>query len=360
MKLNIFSDRNYLPDDERYEPILYPFWGKPLVNSKRTKDGCYPWKECFNGYIQIGESIFELSSLENADLAILPYNWAEVKDSRDSLLLMNFLEKAKQSGKLSVSFFGGDQSYKSIPAHSDLVFRNSMYASTRKRNDFASPAWGEDFIKTYFNHQLVIREKQLKPTVGFCGFSATDGIKTYAKSILYDIGKLLGQQQILKYNISHILRMKALPVLENSPLVKTNFIIRDKPFLSETDLNAQDKVRMEYIQNILDSDYIFCCRGYGNFSFRFYEALSCGRIPVFINSQCVLPYDFEVDWKQYCVWVEEDEISCIAEKIVEFHERLQPKEFVELQYECRKIWEQWLSPEGFFANLYRHIPLVLS
>jgi len=27
---------------------------------------------------------------------------------------------------------------------------------------------------------------------------------------------------------------------------------------------------------------------------------------------------------------------------------------VDLQYSCRKIWEKWISPEGFFANLYRH------
>jgi hypothetical protein len=50
----------------------------------------------------------------------------------------------------------------------------------------------------------------------------------------------------------------------------------------------------------------------------------------------------------------------IAEKIAEFHDNLSPQEFVDLQYECRKIWQERISPEGFFENLYRHLPLVMS
>lgn len=358
MKLKIFSERNYLLKGTVYEPILYPFWGRPPVKPSLVKSGRYPWSECFDNYIKIGQSIFEMSSLEETDLAIVPTNWEEVQALETNLLSVQFLEKAREAGKLTVSFFGGDHSSAELPTHCDLVFRNSIYASIKKQNDFAMPAWGEDFIKTYFDNQLTFRQKQLKPTVGFCGFSAKMSFKTYVKSVLYKVEKLVQKQQIPKYNIGHVLRRQALPILSKSPLVKTHFAFREKPFFNEIDPNLQKKVRIEYVQNLIESDYVFCCRGYGNFSFRFYEALSCGRIPVFVNSNCVLPYDFEIDWKKYCVWIEEHEISLIAEKVAEFHEKLQPQEFVDLQYECRRIWEQRLSPEGFFANLYRHLPLL--
>ncbi|HEY9675149.1 MAG TPA: exostosin family protein [Waterburya sp.] len=357
MKLNLFSDQIYVPNGTTYEPILYPFWGKPPVKS-RLKHGYYPWIDCFDNYIKIGNSLFKMSSLAEADLAILPINWIEVQALETDRLSIQFLEKTRQAGKLTISFFGSDHSYAELPTVCDLIFRHSMYASTRKQHDFAMPAWGEDFIKTYFDNQLVIRQKQLKPTVGFCGFSAKRSLKSYVKSILYETGKIFQKQQAPSYNIGHIIRQQALPILSKSSLVKTNFILREKPFFNEKEPNWQNKVRTEYVQNLIESDYVFCCRGYGNFSFRFYEALSCGRIPVFVNTNCVLPYDFDIDWKKYCVWVEEHDISLIAEKVAEFHEKLQPKEFVELQYECRKIWKQRLSPEGFFANLYRHIPLV--
>ncbi|MGV2826615.1 exostosin domain-containing protein [Myxosarcina sp. GI1(2024)] len=357
-KLNIFSEYNYSLEGKAYEPILYPFWGKPLGNSKVLRNGPYPWNECFDNYIKVGKSIFRLSSLEKADVAIVPLNLVKLETPKTKVQIIKFLEKTRQAGKLTMSFFGGDHSHTQLPAYCDLVFRHSMYASTRKPNDFAMPAWGEDFIKTYFNGQIILKQKQLKPTVGFCGFSSKKNFKTYGKFILYETGKFFQKRLISRYNIGHVIRFKALSTLSKSSLVKTNFVLRDQAFFNQKNANSQKTVREEYTQNLIESDYVFCCRGYGNFSFRFYEALSCGRIPVFVNSDCVLPYDFEIDWKKYCVWVEENEISLIAEKVAEFHEKLQPQEFLDLQYECRKIWEQRLSPEGFYSNLYRHLPLV--
>ncbi len=73
-------------------------------------------------------------------------------------------------------------------------------------------------------------------------------------------------------------------------------------------------VRQEYVHSMMESDYILCARGAGNFSRRLYEALSCGRIPVFVDTDCVLPYQSEINWKEYFV--------CglrVGEKVAEFH-----------------------------------------
>lgn len=358
MKLKIFSDINYLPKGQLYEPILFPFWGKPSINDNVLKQGVYPWIDCFDNYIENAKRKFDFSSLEEADLVVLPVNWVHLISEEKMNTAINCLKQAIDLEKISVVFYGGDYSYKQLPIHCDLIFRQSMYASSRQKNDFAIPAWGEDIVKNNLNNQIIIRQKQSKATVGFCGFSAKNSFKTYAKSLRYEVEKIFHKQQTPKYNIGYVLRRYGLNALSKSSLVETNFIFSDKPFFNADNANSQALVRQQYINNIFLSDYIFCCRGYGNFSFRFYEALSCGRIPVFVNSNCVLPYDFEIDWKKYCVWVEEDEIHLIAEKVAEFHEKLSPQEFIDLQYECRKIWEQRLSPEGFFCNLYRHLDVI--
>ena len=108
---------------------------------------------------------------------------------------------------------------------------------------------------------------------------------------------------------------------------------------------------------MIDSDYVLCVRGDGNYSIRFYETLCCGRIPVFINTDCVLPYDFEIDWKDYCIWINQNELHLIDEKIAEFHEKISDKDFIDLQHECCKLWKNWLSPEGFFTNFHKHFSL---
>lgn len=351
MKLKIFSDQSYLPEGIPYEPILYPFWGKPPENPD------FPLSGRFDNYVKLGHSLFEMSSLEEADLAIVPSNWERVWDSERQNLSLQFLDKANQAGKLTVSFFKGDCSHLE-PVKSDLVFRHSLYRSTRKATDFAICAWSGDFIKKDLNNQFIVRHKQSKPIVGFCGFSAPNNLKTYLKILLHKGQKLFYNQKdsIPPYNIGHALRCQALSILSKSPLVETNFLERQQVFFQGANSNLQQS-RAEFVQNIIDSDYVLCCRGSGNFSFRFYEALCCGRIPVFIDTDCVLPYDFEIDWKKYCIWVDESELPLITEKIADFHENISPEEFVDLQHECRKIWEQRLSPEGFFANLYHHPPI---
>lgn len=282
--------------------------------------------------------------------------------------------RANQAGKISVGFYYGDRSHLESPIQCDLVFRNSLYSSTRKPSDFAYPAWSVDFTEKYFNGHLPIRQKHPKPIVGFCGFIGKDDINFHAKRFLYQVHKLLGKETFPpKYRFplippqyrlpllhfqGSLVRKRAVSTFSKSPLVETNFVFRDQMGLfSQPDAPSREAFRSVFVTNMQESDYILCCRGYGNYSFRFYETLSCGRIPIFIDTDCVLPFDFEIDWKKYCVWLTESEIPMIAEKVAEFHEKLSPQEFIDLQHECRKIWQERLSPEGFFANLYKHLPL---
>jgi hypothetical protein len=103
-----------------------------------------------------------------------------------------------------------------------------------------------------------------------------------------------------------------------------------------------------------ESDYVLCARGAGNFSYRLYETLSCGRIPVFVDTDCVLPYDFLVDWKDHCVWVDQDEIDRAGERVADFHERLTAQEFEDLQRGWRRLWEEYVRPMGFFSKFNLH------
>ena len=93
--------------------------------------------------------------------------------------------------------------------------------------------------------------------------------------------------------------------------------------------------------------------GGGNFSLRFYEALSCGRIPVFVDTDCVLPFHDTIDWRRYGVWCDQSELPDIADKVADFHARLDARAFATLQRSCRTLWEERLSALGFFSHLHR-------
>lgn len=365
MKLKIFSDRSYLPKTPlpptlKYVPILAPFWGEIPEDSKHFKTGR------FDKYVETGRTFLEMTSLEEADLAIFPVHWHLIQSDEASYnLAIQFIEKAKKLGKPLAIFSQGDWNGERNPENT-IIFYTSSSQSRRKPNEFAMPEWTSDFIGKSFQGQIPLRKKMAKPTVGFCGYAPPLGLPLgidKLKGYLRLAGDRLGLTKKFYYKTGHTNRVRALSNLSKSPLVETNFIFRQnfafssKVYQGEpAELeNLAQKLRLEFCQNIINSDYVVCCSGYENYSIRFYETLSFGRIPVFINTDCVLPYDFTIDWKKYCVWVDESEISSIAEKVADFHNQLSAREFIDLQYECRKLWQEFISPEGFFRKLYLHL-----
>lgn len=353
MKLKIFSDRDYVPNDiEIITPLLVPFW----------QEGSNIHSIYLN-YAQMGHSCFELSSLEEADIAVLPIPWELIRgfslrdriNQRAQDIMLQFAEKVVKNGKSLVVFFSGVCSDQEIPIENAYVFRSSLYRSSKKKEDFSAPLWTQDIVKNYFKNKLVVRQKREKPVIGFCGRARRKNLKMEMKSAIYNAYILFGKQIRENPLKGDYIRTKAINYLSRSLLVETNFIVRDRfVTIGQKDEVLEEKFYLEFLKNMVESDYIICCRGASNTSFRFFETLCSGRIPVFIDTDCVLPYDFLVDWKKYCVWVDESELPWIDEKVADFHNQLSPSEFIELQHECRNIWIEWLSPEGFHKNLYHH------
>lgn len=358
MKLKIFADRRYLPKGTGHVVMLYPFWGKCPEDPKAPESGR------FDGYMEIGHSCFEMTQLTEADLTVLPAAWEEVlRDHSATDLAIQFSDQMREAGKQVVVFFCSD-SDEDVGIENAVVFRTSLYRAQRKPNEFSLPAWSEDFVARYLENRVPIRRKHGKPVVGFCGFAAP--LRVPIKRKIRDlVGKGLCLSGIREKkqspsSIGQRIRSNAMRYLIQSPEVETNFIVRDR-FLGgvispdgSQDLEMKRKMRQEYVRNMLESDYILCARGKGNFSYRLYETLSCGRIPIIVDTDCVFPFDFAVEWKNYGVWVDERDLPSIADKVTEFHANLSPKDFMDLQYGCRKLWEEWLSPQGFFASFYRH------
>jgi hypothetical protein len=153
-------------------------------------------------------------------------------------------------------------------------------------------------------------------------------------------------------------RCAAIRALAKDRRVSTDFIVRSTTPWELAD-GTPDKWRADFVNNLVDNDYALCVRGRGNFSFRLYEALSAGRVPVFVNTDCLLPCDDEVDWREVFVWVEESDLQSLPERILEFHERLSEAEFQERQRDCRQLWERYLSAHGFHRWLAsRFVPAI--
>ena len=364
MQLKIFSDLCYAPSEAFLVPMLSPFLERSdLLESDASINIQYGR---FSQYEKIAHSLFQLVNIDAADIVLFPSAWEISRNLQGRQLLEELANKANSLKKPLVVFVGGDLPVK-LPIQNVFIFHTSLYRFERSSKSFGMPAFIDDIYKKS-SFQSFVRTKSCKPKVGFCGISPPINMKFGKQKIKETVRSLLNSFRIspfTTYQAGHSQRTKALNYCLRSSLIETNFIIQGYSpmtwaygYLMSTDKSTLEEHRQNYLKNILDSDYVICARGWGNYSIRLYETLCLGRIPVLIDTECVLPYDFSINWKDYCIWINEQETHLIGEKIADFHNRISSRQFIELQVECRKLWENWLSPEGFFSNFYRHFTEV--
>lgn len=299
-------------------------------------------------------------SPEEADIHLLPLTWNwYVKYSRLDLVA-EAVELAKSYGKYIVLFSMGDYTAR-VPFSGLTIFQPCAYRSRRFENGnrvFALPAFIPDYVELYCNGQIPLREKRSRPVVGFCGLA---GGKWY--QLMYRLAKLQLHRAAFRLGFNPwepppfeptIFRRRVLALLEACPEIECNFILRDR---YRAGYRAKKKdpfhpTRMEFIQNMLDSDYIVCMRGGGNFSVRFYETLSIGRIPIFVDTDCLLPYSDFINFSEYFPYT--SLTGDIHDKILAFHSSMKEDDFLLLQLRCLELWRCYLSREGFFRNFARH------
>ena len=65
----------------------------------------------------------------------------------------------------------------------------------------------------------------------------------------------------------------------------------------------------EFIETALRSKFTLCPRGFGITSFRLFECMQLGSIPVYIYDQPHLPYSDIIDWNKICVLIHATEID---------------------------------------------------
>jgi len=304
---------------------------------------------------------------KEADFAALPYSWNHYRLKRNLAAASLFVDMAHQHGLHVASVVDGDLGVR-VPRKDILVIRASGYASRRDPHQHAAPVFIRDPV-TWLDLDSVVPSSPspVSPKVAFCGFAgrewwrpALDTCHTLFRNLSFHAGFGAGEPQPL--TPPSRLRLVAMRNLEAHPDIETDFVIRPRGQYHARNRGPEDRAQLmrEYFDNMLRCDYVLCVRGTGNFSKRFYETLACGRIPVFVDTDCVLPYDSVIDWRSLCVWVEEKDLPKIGTIVAEAHARFSGSELRERQRECRRIWVRYLSLNGFYSHFDTLMRLIVT
>ena len=332
--ISVFID---LLPDVAYIPLLYPNLGI------QERDSILFLNRAFGG---LQDPLVQIvDSPKDADYILLPHNYSSLKSHHSYVLRQR--ELAKKHNKKLIIFWHGDLD---TPIHDDnaIVFRTSQYRSCIQKNEVMMPAYAEDLLEG----DLQPREKHTgKPIIGFCGWADYKNLKnhigTVVKNSLIEASGIVGIRRDARVKgITY--RMKAIKHLEKSSRVDPNFIIRSSYSGHASTIKTDPKqTRKEYIDNLLSSDYALIIKGDGNYSYRFYEALSLGRIPVLLDTECVLPLEDRIDYSRFIVRVPHWDIYHL-DAIVEDHYRsISNQDFVDMQKRAREAFEKYLRVDRF-------------
>jgi len=118
---------------------------------------------------------------------------------------------------------------------------------------------------------------------------------------------------------------------------------------------ARRAMRREYVGSVFGNLYSLCIRGAGNWSYRFFEALSAGRIPVLIDTDCILPLESMIDWNRHICRIPVGRIGEAGRLLAEYHAAQVPAQLEAKQAANRALWQERLSPAAFFPRALREL-----
>jgi hypothetical protein len=106
-----------------------------------------------------------------------------------------------------------------------------------------------------------------------------------------------------------------------------------------------------FVYHTCISKFALAPRGYGKQSFRLYEILQLGAVPVYISNEHYLPWMDEIDWNSFCVPINDDEI----EDIDDILKSIPDAKYNKMLEEGRKIYREYFTLESVFRNIVKRI-----
>ena len=280
------------------------------------------------------DHLVRVDRVEDADVAVFAHTY-ELNGPA-----LAAIEAAEAAGVTLLFFKSHDDVTPANPPYG-TVWRDSILASRMTPAERALPAYVGD---PYAGGSREFRPlpRPAKASVGFCGYVSSP----LRRAVL----RMTGRREKVR---GLDLRARCLASLERSPRVASDFVRRTQFWAGAADADSKRRAREEFEQNILSNAYTLCLRGAGNFSFRLYQVLSFGRLPLFVNTDCALPFADDADWKNVFCWAEEADIPRLGELVANHFASLDADAFDAAQLAARQAYLDYIEPRALFERILR-------
>lgn len=129
-------------------------------------------------------------------------------------------------------------------------------------------------------------------------------------------------------------------------------IERTEAFWTDTGGARFRHFKQQYADNIVASRFVLCPRGIGTSTFRLFETLQSGRVPVILSDSWVPCAG--VNWDDVALRVRERDVGRLPEICLANGPRWEA-----MARAARRVWEEWFSPVGMARLVGRSIEEIL-
>jgi hypothetical protein len=290
---------------------------------------------------------------KEAQFMMLPHTFIRLHQGERGYL-KEAEDLARRNNLKTIIFAYGD-SHLDINFFNSIVFRTTKYKDTISDNEIIIPPFVEDLGKQFGINYI---EKSNIPNIGFAGMTSLptvkEEIKYKIKIFFSSLNELcLGRKEYERRGL--YFRRKALKVLSESKVETHTLLTHERKSFSaaiSTIQGSPNTVRREFVDLIKNSHLPLVIRGNGNYSLRFFEVLSLGRVPLFIDTDTPLPLEDEIDYDSFMLRVNYKNIHKLNEIVVDFWENTSEEKFNEMQKKARCVFENSLRVDVFYKDFF--------
>ncbi|MBU1755021.1 glycosyltransferase family 47 protein [Patescibacteria group bacterium] len=281
--------------------------------------------------------IKRVEKIKDAEYVLIPHYLPDLANY--STYVPDAIAEAKTAG-IRCLLFTNQDSPDDLIFPDTIVFRPSAYKSKLDARSIIIPGQVQDLGQEYGYEPL---HKKTQPGVGFVGKAGLSSVKELVRFFYKNFIILKGPCREGVF-----FRRKALNVLKKSDSVELHSKIRRRFSAHKKTIEAPiAEIRGEYIENIQENLFTLCPRGDGNYSLRFYEVLSLGRIPLVIDTDMELPLEDRVPYDTFIVRVHWSDIENLATIIAKLHESTSDEIFQKMQASAREHFVKYLHMPPF-------------
>jgi len=145
-------------------------------------------------------------------------------------------------------------------------------------------------------------------------------------------------------SLTHPVRQKMYDILKWEGM----YYFDIKPWTFNINNTEQDK----FIDITRRSLYTLCPRGYGAQSFRFYEALQLGSVPIYIHDDNKwLPFEDKINYSSFSIIIHEKNINMLTNII----ENIDKNEYYSMYIKGQEIYKEYFTMFTVYYEIYNYL-----